>query len=512
LPETGGRKRMNPLPATTESATPASRRDLILALVATAITILVAVSGDSLWVDEGSSVYKAMRPSLSEWWRALLWEGNSNMQLPLYLIALWVWEKIFGSGEWIMRMANAPFFLLTVYGLWLAFREDRIRFRFSVLFLLTNAFVWFYLNEARPYLLLLAGGTLLFAAVYRLKRNPAQFDAAWAWLFTLAALLVCAASMIAAPWTTCAFCAAWYVRGKRFPLEFARLFPAAFVTLAVGMTGIGGYYLWSLKAGAGVPGLGATGLANLAFAGYEMFGFAGLGPARIVMRVEFLRAFHGYYLPLFLYGAVWGMATLWFLWKRPRPFSRRTAVFHLILLSSVVAVMLIGYVKGARILPRYLTTALPLIICFGSYLASVLWRSGPLARGLVVCLFLGGLISSLELRFAPRHAKEDYRAATAAAKAAVAEGKRVYWGADVQTGLCYGLVPDEQRVSGSAQVALYSATDALKTLPGTDVIVISRPDIYDPTGEARDFVRTNSYQPAGKFHAFEFWQPPGAKR
>jgi len=160
---------------------PAGRRELLIALAIAIVTALIAISGESFWVDEGSSAIKAMQSTVGGWWHALLWERNSNMQLPLYLLDLWAWEKVFGASERMLRLGNVPFLLLTVYGLWLAFREDRIRFRFAVLLLLANAFVWSYLNDARPYILMLAGGTLQFAAIYRLQRDPTEFRRAWAW-------------------------------------------------------------------------------------------------------------------------------------------------------------------------------------------------------------------------------------------------------------------------------------------------------------------------------------------
>jgi len=481
---------------------------LLMAMLAAVVVILVAVSGKSFWIDEGGSAYKAIQSTLSGWWQAMLWEHNSNMQLPLYLFGLWGWEKIFGSGERILRLANAPFFLLTIYGLWLAFRKDPARFNFSVLFLLTNAFVWFYLNEGRPYIMMLGGSTLLFAAVYRLKQDSTQLNNAWAWLFTGAALLLCATSMIAAPWAACAFCAAWYVRGKRFPIEFIHRFPAAFTTLVSGMVAIGGYYVWSLKIGADVPSMGKTGFANLAFAGYELFGFAGLGPSRNVMRVEFLGAFHGFYIPLGIFGAAWGLAIVWLLCKPFRPAFDKTIFFYLILFAPAVIIMVAGYVHGIRVLPRYLTSALPLIICLASYLASRLWGSGLLARGLVVCLLSGGLISASEIRFASRHDKDDYRSAVAVAKKAVAEGKRTYWAADVQTAIYYGLIRDAERDTGSSQVILYPAKDAQKSLPASDLVVLSKVDLYDPSGAIREFLRDNGYEPAEQFQAFQLWRKP----
>ena len=488
----------------TRQTRPAGRRELVFALMMAIAMALVGISGESFWNDEGSSAIKAMQSTLGAWWHALLWEHNSNMQLPLYLLDVWVWEKVFGASERMLRLANVPFLLLTVYGLWLTFREDRVRFRFAVLFLLTNAFVWGYVNDARPYMLMLAGGTLLFAAIHRLQRDPSRFTHGWAWWFTMAALSLCATSMIAAPWAACAFCAAWYVWGRSFPIHFLRRFPVAFATLVLGMGGIGVYYVWSLRFG-DVPSLGGTGIANAAFAVYDLFGFAGLGPSRLVMRIQLLGAFKGYYLPLALYGLTWATALIYALAKRPKGISWRKTIFYAITSSAVVIVLLAGYFHQVRVLPRYLTPALPLILSLGSYMAVVLWNA---TAGRVVIAFLlsGALVSSLETRFAARHAKEDYRRAVAIAKAAMAEGKQVYWAADKWTAIYYGLIGIEHRDLGSAQVGLYIAPDSHERASHADLIFMSRPDVTDSPGYARDAIQHGRWEQIKGVQSFEIWR------
>ncbi|HEY4951770.1 MAG TPA: hypothetical protein VII71_00100, partial [Verrucomicrobiae bacterium] len=123
-------------------------------------------------------------------------------------------------------------------------------------------------------------------------------------------------------------------------------------------------------------------------------------------------------------------------------------------------------------------------------------------------LLSGGLISALEIRFAPRHDKDDYRSAVAVAKKAVAEGKRTYWAADVQTAIYYGLIRDEERDTGSSQVILYSARDAQKSLPASNLVVLSKVDLYDRSGAIREFLRDNGYEPAEQFQAFQLWRKP----
>ena len=82
-----------------------------LAIGALALLVgALAVTNQSLWIDEGSAALKAMEPSLGGWWHNLRTEGNSNLQLIGELFYLWGWEKIFGSSEIALRASNIPFF------------------------------------------------------------------------------------------------------------------------------------------------------------------------------------------------------------------------------------------------------------------------------------------------------------------------------------------------------------------------------------------------------------------
>lgn len=484
---------------------------LVIALLAACLVSVVAISGESLWIDEGGSAFKAMQPTFSAWWHAMRQDPSTNLQLPLYLLLLWGWEKFAGSGEIALRAMNGPFLLLTVYGFWLAFRNHRARFWFAILFLLTSAFTWYYLNEARPYVVFLAGGTLLFAAVYRLKESAEDFNGGWAWLFVSGALMVSATSMIAVPWAACAFLAAWYLRGVKFPIEFLRRFPAQLIVLAAGLAALGAYYLFSLHNRTGKPTPGHTGVVNLAFIAYELFGASGLGPSRNVMRVEMLKSFHGYYAPLGVFAGLWLLAVLCLPRAPLNQSTKRNIVVYSVFLFPVIIVMALGHVQGARILPRHVTPAICVIICLGSYIGAKLWSRGLAFRGIVAALLLVSFTSGLELRFAPRHAKDDYRSATTVAKKDVAGGKTIFWAADVQTAIYYGLLKPDEFDSGSARVGI-EGTPAQTNLASDDVIALSKTDLYDGSGEIRDLLHRNHYVPTEKFESFQFWRKPGDQK
>ena len=132
----------------------------------------IAITGQSLWIDEGAAAFKAIQPSLGEWWQALREDGSSNLQMPLHFFYAWLWEKIFGGSEIALRAANVPPLILAFVGIaWGLKARPRWQFWLIVLAAI-NAFTWYYMNEARPYILLFAGCCATFACLARAYFSP----------------------------------------------------------------------------------------------------------------------------------------------------------------------------------------------------------------------------------------------------------------------------------------------------------------------------------------------------
>src|SRR5690242_17894545 len=71
-----------------------------------------AINNQSLWIDEALTAVKAKEPTLAGWCQAMAGEKASDLQMPLYMLYVWVCEKVFGSSEWALRSANIPWFML----------------------------------------------------------------------------------------------------------------------------------------------------------------------------------------------------------------------------------------------------------------------------------------------------------------------------------------------------------------------------------------------------------------
>jgi hypothetical protein len=143
-------------------------------------------------------------------------------------------------------------------------------------------------------------------------------------------------------------------------------------------------------------------------------------------------------------------------------------------------------------------------------------------------LFL--IYSSCSLRFASRHSKDDYRAAAAVAQAAVDQGQRVWWAADVIGARYYGL-SGEFDVMGEltsvhkplvcsdlpgVQPVANGSAQCLRALSVPDVVILSKPETFDTRGDIVGYLTAGQFEVGQSLPAFTIWrrsaQPQAASR
>jgi hypothetical protein len=132
-------------------------------------------------------------------------------------------------------------------------------------------------------------------------------------------------------------------------------------------------------------------------------------------------------------------------------------------------------------------------------------------RKSLIPLVCGALLaSSLCQRFLPRYEKDDYRSASATAKAAVSEGKTIWWAADPVLGEYYGLVDSK---SGSGRVIWFNnGVRNKQDAPAPDLIFLSKPDVHDPDGVVVSRIKDGDYEPIAEFSAFRVYAPKGRRK
>jgi hypothetical protein len=188
--------------------------------------------------------------------------------------------------------------------------------------------------------------------------------------------------------------------------------------------------------------------------------------------------------------------------------NRRTTIF--IFLAIVLPFGLVFAAATAqpmRLLGRHVTPLLPFVLTFTAVglkelLCPNRWTKRIAGFGIMAMLFW----SALEMRFAPRHERDNYRDAAAEARNALSRGKTVWWLADLATASYYRLPLNTANLKSASDLN----RQALDILPLPDRVCLSKPDIYDSNGRIRNYLREHDFRVSRTLPAFQiFEQQPG---
>jgi hypothetical protein len=467
---------------------------------------VIAVSPQSLWIDEVVSAWPAAEPSFVRFLQSMGANGNSESQMPLFMSALWAWEKAVGHGEWALRALNLLWFVPGLY-LFANGRTERL------LVASASAFVWYCLDEARPYGMQLGLSLLIFGLLERAIRAGSRGDAAApllrpyeTWLLALGFIALAGSSLLGAIWAAAVIAGTGLAVTWRRP-QLTRVWRPG-VVLVLALIVLAAYYAWTLTRGARGTAVGGTGLPNVIFSGYELLGLAGLGPGRTDLRTNGLASFTPYLVPLALAAVCTGavlVAGAIHIW---RAVERRMLVSYSAMLGGgAVLILAVGYVVHWRVVGRHLTPLLPLMLAVQAVGLVALWRR-PVSRVVVVAFLVLAFTSAATIRFAPRHAKDDYRAAAAVAQAALRSGEKVWWNADPLGALIYD-VPLADGCEGATFLdnPLHGFA---KSILAPTVVISSKPDIYDGHGALAQYLERNNYRRTASFMSFDVWKKPSS--
>lgn len=475
----------------------------------------VYVSDRSFWIDEIRTGVKVFQPTFRLFWARLdaFAGGDVCIQMPLYMVLEWCWEKFAGSGEWALRSINVLF----AAGMFAALATERALPRrvrlWAATFLAFSPMTAAYMDEARPYVLLELGATLALCGALRFDGvrfagSPLRFLAG--------VVLLCAASLSGVPFAV-ALCACLALRAVRSGSIRAclRANAASFAAACVPLAALAVWYGWTLLAGYGGAGPAGTTPATLAFDAYEALGFLGLGPGRAELRAAFPGVFlrspaslallvalaAAYALFLFAALAAWRRrdASLFPAPSFPPAFATAAAAAALGCAATVAA----GSAAHSRILARHLVPALPALFLAFGFASDAVVRRLPRGRALLLPLLALLLLSSLRLRFSAVHDKDDYRSAARRASEAVLAGEEVWWAADVWAPEFYGIP-----ASPSFRVVPNAAAETLRAGPPPRIAILSKPDIYDRPGAVRARLGELGLVPAEHFPGFSLFRIP----
>jgi len=483
-----------------------------VAVLATLVAAFLAVSADSLWIDEAFSAHFAVAPDLAGWWRTLKATGPPDVQMPLYMGFLWAWEKLFGSSEWALRAANIPWFLLAQAAYWVGLRRwPRLQLA-AVLCGACDPFLWRYFNEARPYAMQYSGAAVVVSCLAWLagESGPVLIGGGWLFAFGGGLFVLCASVTLGIPWAGAAvlsfLCLAW--RGARIARSLSAIAVCAAWVLALG--GLAAYDVWTSGHTPGGTLRYDHRLGTLCFAAYELLGFTGLGPSRISVTEEHEPSvFFPFIGSLTLFAILLaGMVAFAVRAFFSNVDTRRAwaAVSYLappLLILSAIAIR-----RGWHATGRHFTPASPVIVLTVALAIAAAWREKSRWRvGWTGAFLLVWLISSLEVRFAMRHRRDDYRDAARTALTALAQGKHVWWVAADLAGRYYHLpLTGNPRDAARAYEISCPKWPAIADLPAPDEVFLSKPPIFDPSDNVTAYLRLHHYHPDGELPAFTIWE------
>jgi hypothetical protein len=488
-----------------------SRRAIGAALVLSALVAALAVTSQSYWIDEALSLIIAQAPDPAEAWKYMMAVSGSTLQMPLYQFYLYGWHKLLGGGEWIMRASNVPWFLIG-QAAFLVLLRDRPRLALTACLLAAvSPIIWTYLDETRPYVMQYAAACWLLAGLAKAtlaRKEGCRFNGAESAAICGAFFVLFSSSLIGAVWSA-GFGAAFLLMLSRMNVPTKNVVFWLIVLLTGALMALtAAYYFLTWTAAKKGYHLSGASLLSIPFVAFELLGFAGFGPGKAALRSEPFASLSRS-LPLLLpLAIVLGPAVVASIMSmRGRPIDKRSLVaWFLAVVLPTTAIFGAFFVEGHRPLPRHFLPLLPAIILILSAGLCMLAASKSLfSRALAFALPVLWLMSALGLRLGQVHAKEDYRSAAKIATSAINEGLSVWWAADAATAFVYGTPIALQKTIRHAWGIQAPEWEQIESARPPDLIVLSRPDVYDPQGTILRYMDANSFFPSANWHGMTIY-------
>jgi len=479
------------------------------------------LTNQSLWLDEGCTAMYAIQSDLQSWWHYLRTDTYSDCQMPLSMLVAWITAHTFGIQEWELRAINLLWGGLTLIAL---FRVGkRIHLPWLPALLAIQPYFWFYTNEARPYSLEIAIGAWILAGFVEFLNSEAA-GKSWAWILAATGVCLCYTTMLAPPTLGAVLLTggliAWKYQWKISRKSFLILAAGTIATLPAAI-----YYVSTLARGSGGAQIWKVDAKFFGYVIYELTGMTGIGPA--VEKIRELAKSHNIHAAFAQYGpqlALTGfcfllLGTILILGLRNRQNWNKISAGILIVVVLVSSVfLLVGLAVQKAFWARHFAPIFPFYVALlGISISGILTSRKPYAKPLIL-LFISLLIfSTLNLRWSDRHRKEDYRFAAQLAHQALDAKKSVWWiaapfNAEYYQLKCAFYHPVEGKVFSPCSPCKKLSQEPpealpvdLTKVPQPDLIILSKPDVFDSFGQIQAIIRDGGYKQSGSAQAFTFW-------
>jgi len=188
--------------------------------------------------------------------------------------------------------------------------------------------------------------------------------------------------------------------------------------------------------------------------------------------------------------------------------NRQHLVLALLIGLPAAFILATGWVVHFRVLGRHFAPVIPVVLLLCISGAQSLWsRRSVWGKGLVVLLCALTAVSCLSVRVGARHEKDDYRAAAAVARRALEDGRVVWWNAAPEGARYYGVPLDAPTGNKDAAVLILNPTpEMLRHFPTPQVVIASKPDLYDGQKALAEYLGRHGFVAAEKLAAFVIWK------
>jgi hypothetical protein len=487
--------------------------------IASIVVAMLAISSNSLWVDEFGTWLLTRADSLGSWWRRLETWPDSDSQLPLYHLYMYLWSSVSGTNALAMRASNIALFLAANVALCWPFRSTP---RIALLVGATgclSAPLWYYLNEIRPYIMLHMGVCLMFGGAIEIASSRAQTRLIGLLMLCTGAVFSIGASVLGAAWVGAVliFVVTYWVAVERRPIgELIGGHNAVLLVTGLCCLLVIAHDVRMILQGRNPTLLHDNSVSSVLFSFYANLGLLGVGPGMLDLRAHGPGALYPY-LPIVVPAAlVLGVVAVAGLQElRSRLGASTVALLIVCIALPILFTLAVGWMLHWRVLPRHLLPLVPLFsVLYAFGLTRILGQS-PFGWAAAVLALSILAYSSLSVRYSARHNKDDYKYASGLTASELAQGGHVWWVADYRGLLYYGIPivsdPRELRTApGGRKAGLVVDTTfaAWSQQEPPTLVLVSRPDTYDRQGQVSRYLSSNGYRIAQTFPAFTAWRPP----
>lgn len=460
-------------------------RKLVI-LLSVCLCLFGSVRSSSLWIDEGQT-WSVLCGDWNHLTGCLSKRGDAVSGMPLYFIVNYGVTRLTGLSEYAMRSLNLLFG--TIYLMLAAKLLKKLSLPpvFLLLFAADPVFLY-YMNEARPYVILLTLGTVLALLLYACDMERTSVIAG-----IYAVLWLGAATHMMFVFSGLTYLTQCFFEWRAGKLNWKRhlICGVCFIPLFLPLFL---HYFWVLSVAPEVRSFEPGGLKSLLQITYSFLGFTGLGFSRNDMRGAVLSRFN-FRMAAETAAAVLAYSGAFFLIVRHRLKPQRSETAFRIFCGTALAggaFVVANLVLGTRFWERHVIWLLPMILLLSAmYIRRLYAERGFPAKCIAVLWFAVIVISGLNIMLLPYYQKDDYRAAARAALQASRGGPILFQG-DRMTFKYYGLdsgFRDGVAVGGGHMNISNIDAGRLEVLCGTvpRTIILSEKREFDARGLCRTF-------------------------